>query len=83
MLASGDLKQASIVFGDALEMQPDPKQVRSVPEILARAERCQPKPTEANPLYSNFALKKEGVVRCLILCATPPPSVSSPECVGL
>ena len=60
LLASGNFAQGEQVFGGGFDAGPEPCGVCSVKEILFKAERAQPKPTQANPLYANFGKRREG-----------------------
>ena len=60
LLSSGNFAQGEQVFGSGFDAGPEPCGVCSVKEILFKAERTQPKPTQANPLYANFGKRREG-----------------------
>lgn len=62
MLASGSFARGEEIFGSGFDVRPEPRGVSSVAEIRAKAERAQPKPTQANPLYANFGKRREGAV---------------------
>lgn len=62
MLASGSFAHGEQIFGSGFDSRPDPTGVCSVAAIEAKAERAQPKPTQANPLYANFGKPRHGAM---------------------